>query len=90
MMPAGLAEVTAAKADGRWDVAYDSAKNMVVPDDLLKALKSHKKAVQFFNSLTKANVYAICWRLQTAKKPETRQKRMDLILEMLKKGQKFH
>jgi uncharacterized protein YdeI (YjbR/CyaY-like superfamily) len=63
---------------------------MVVPDDLLKALTKHKKAEQFFKSLNKANVYAIAWRLQTAKKPETRKKRMDLILEMLKRGEKFH
>lgn len=90
MTPAGLAHVTAAKGDGRWESAYDSPKNMTVPDDLLKALSKHKKAEQFFKTLNKANVYAIAWRLQTAKKPETRQKRMDLILGMLKKGQKFH
>jgi uncharacterized protein YdeI (YjbR/CyaY-like superfamily) len=90
MTHAGLVHVTTAKADGRWDGAYDSPKNMVVPDDLLKALTKHKKAEQFFKSLNKANVYAIAWRLQTAKKPETRKKRMDLILEMLKRGEKFH
>jgi uncharacterized protein YdeI (YjbR/CyaY-like superfamily) len=90
MTHAGLAHVTAAKADGRFEAAYDSPKNMVVPDDLLKALAKHKKAEQFFKSLNKANVYAIAWRLQTAKKPETRKKRMDVILEMLKKGEKFH
>lgn len=90
MTDAGLGPVTAAKADGRWEGAYDSPKNMEVPDDLLKALARHKKAEYFFKSLNKANVYAIAWRLQTAKKPETRKKRMDLILAMLKKGQKFH
>ena len=90
MKPAGLSQVASAKADGRWDGAYDSPKNMEVPDDLLKALAKHKKAEQFFKSLNKANVYAIAWRLQTAKKPETRQKRMDLILAMLKKGQTFN
>jgi uncharacterized protein YdeI (YjbR/CyaY-like superfamily) len=90
MTPAGLAHVASAKADGRWEGAYDSPKNMTVPDDLLKALAKHKKAEHFFKSLNKANVYAIAWRLQTAKKPETRKKRMDLILAMLKKGQKFH
>ena len=90
MAPAGLAHVASAKADGRWKSAYDSPKNMAVPNDLLKVLARHKKAEQFFKSLNKANVYAITWRLQTAKKPETRKKRMDLILEMLKKGQKFH
>jgi uncharacterized protein YdeI (YjbR/CyaY-like superfamily) len=90
MTPTGLAHVTAAKADGRWEVAYDSPKNMAVPDDLLEALLKDKKAEQFFKSLNKANVYAIAWRLQTAKKPETRKKRMDLILAMLKSEQKFH
>lgn len=90
MMPAGLGAVEAAKADGRWEAAYDSPKNMTVPDDFLQALAKHEKAEHFFKSLNKANVYAITWRLQTAKNAETRQKRMDLILEMLKNGQKFH
>ena len=90
MTHTGLAHVESAKADGRWEGAYDSPKNMAVSDDLLKALAKHKKAALFFKSLNKANVYAIAWRLQTAKKPETRHKRMDLILEMLKKGEKFH
>src|SRR6185437_4199211 len=79
MMPAGLAQVARAKADGRWEAAYDSSKNMAVPEDLLKELTKDKKAEQFFKSLSKANVYAITWRLQTAKKPETRKKRMDLV-----------
>lgn len=90
MKPAGLAEVEKAKADGRWDKAYDSPVNMKVPEDLLKALEKNKKAKVFFESLNKANKYAINWRLQTAKKPETRAKRMKRILEMLKKGEKFH
>jgi uncharacterized protein YdeI (YjbR/CyaY-like superfamily) len=90
MTHTGLPHVTTAKTDGRWERAYDSPKNMVVPDDLLRAIARHKKAERFFKSLNKANVYAIAWRLQTAKRPETRKKRMDLILAMLKKGQKFH
>ncbi len=90
MSPAGLAHVASAMNDGRWDAAYDSPKNMTVPADFLKGLSKHKKAEQFFKSLNKANVYAIAWRLQTAKKPETRQKRKEQILAMLKKGQKFH
>jgi uncharacterized protein YdeI (YjbR/CyaY-like superfamily) len=63
---------------------------MTVPDDLLEALSKDSKSAEFFNSLSKANKYAINWRLQTAKKPETREKRMKDILEMLAKGQKFH
>ena len=90
MAPAGLAQVAAAKKDGRWESAYDSPKDMVVPDDFLKALSKHKKAEQFFNTLNKTNRYSIVWRLQTAKKPETRERRMKQIIETLKKGEKFH
>ena len=90
MTPAGLADVASAKADGRWESAYDSPEDMTVPDDLLQSIAKHKKAEQFFKSLNKTNLYAIAWRLQTSKKPETRKKRMDLILAMLKKEQKFH
>ncbi len=90
MKPAGLKEVKAAKADGRWEQAYDSPSNMVVPSDFLKELGKHKKAEAFFKTLNKTNTYAIAWRLQTARKPETRIKRMKAILEMLKKGEKFH
>jgi uncharacterized protein YdeI (YjbR/CyaY-like superfamily) len=90
MEAAGIKEVEAAKADGRWDQAYDSPRDMVVPSDFLKELAKNKKAQAFFKTLNKTNIYAIAWRLQTAKKPETRNKRMKLILEMLKKGEKFH
>ncbi len=90
MQPAGLAKVEAAKKDGRWQAAYDSQKNMTVPEDFLKQLSKNKKAKAFFESLNKANTYAIAWRLQTAKKPETREKRMKAILETLAKGGKFH
>jgi len=90
MRPAGLKQIEAAKADGRWQQAYDSPAVMSVPDDFLKQLNKNKKAKKFFESLNKSNVYAITWRLQTAKKPETREKRMKVILEMLDKGEKFH
>ena len=90
MTPAGLAQIDAAKKDGRWKGAYDSPKKMQVPPDFLQLLSKNKKAFSFFKTLNKANVYAITWRLQTAKKPETREKRMHTILEMLKKSQKFH
>lgn len=90
MKPAGLAEVEAAKADGRWEQAYESPSNMTVPADFLDELAKHKKAKAFFETLNKTNIYSIVWRLQTAKKPETRIKRMQAILEMLKKGEKFH
>lgn len=90
MAPAGLREVEAAKSDGRWDSAYDSPKNIAVPADFLKELKKNKKAYEFFLTLNKANTYAIAWRLQTAKKPETREKRMDAILAMMRRGEKLH
>lgn len=90
MTPAGLAVIEAAKSDGRWTKAYDSPGSAKVPDDFLKALENNKKAKTFFETLDKRNVYSIVYRLQTAKKPETREKRMKLILEMLKKGRKFH
>ena len=90
MSPSGLREVEAAKADGRWDGAYDSPSKMSVPKDFLMELAKNKKAKTFYEALNKANTYAITWRLQTARKPETRQKRMVAILEMLAKGQKFH
>ena len=90
MQPAGLLAVEKAKADGRWEQAYDSQSNMSIPDDFLKALDKNKKAKAFFATLNKANLYAIGYRLQTAKKPETREKRMKAILEMLSNGKKFH
>ncbi len=90
MRPAGLAEVHAAQEDGRWNTAYDSPSIAVVPQDFLKELRRDKKAQTFFNTLNKTNLYSISYRLQTAKKPETREKRMKVILEMMRKGEKFH
>ena len=90
MTPAGLKQVEAAKADGRWSAAYDSPRNASPPEDFLKALHKNKKAKAFFTTLNKANIYSITYRLQTAKKPETRQKRLKMILGMLSRGEKFH
>jgi len=90
MTQAGLKEIEAAKVDGRWERAYDSPSAMQVPLDFLKLLGTNKKAKAFFDTLNKANVYAIAWRLQTAKKPETRERRMKAILEMLSRGERFH
>lgn len=90
MQQAGMHQVELAKADGRWQQAYDSAKNMKVPEDFLQQLSKNKKAKAFFDGLNKANQYAIAWRLQTAKKPETRGKRLKQILQMMKEGKKFH
>lgn len=90
MQARGLKEIEAAKADGRWERAYDSPANSQVPEDFLQLLKKNKPAWQFFQTLNKTNTFAITWRLQTAKKPETREKRMHTIIAMLEKGQKFH
>lgn len=90
MKPAGLKAVESAKADGRWDAAYDSQSKATVPDDFQKALEKSVVAKKFFATLNSANRYAILFRIQTAKKPETRAKRIDQFIEMLKKGEKFH
>jgi uncharacterized protein YdeI (YjbR/CyaY-like superfamily) len=90
METAGMQQVELARADGRWQQAYDSPKNMKVPEDFLEQLSTNKKAKAFFDGLNKANQYAIAWRLQTAKKPETRKKRMKEILKMMRDGKKFH
>jgi len=90
MKPAGLTHIHTAKKDGRWEGAYDSPANMEIPPDFLQALKKNKKAEVFFKTLNRANLYAIGWRLQTAKKPETRARRMAAILTQLKAGNKFH
>ncbi|GAB3784598.1 YdeI/OmpD-associated family protein [Dyella agri] len=90
MTAAGLKEVDAARADGRWAAAYDSPANATVPPEFLKELARNKKASQFYASLNRANLYAIAYRLQTAKLPETKIKRMKQIIEMLARGEKFH
>jgi uncharacterized protein YdeI (YjbR/CyaY-like superfamily) len=90
MTPSGQAEIAAAKKDGRWKTAYDSPSKTTFPEEFLAVLSKNKKAQAFFGSLNKANRYAISYRLQTAKKPETKARRMKMILEMLRKGEAFH
>lgn len=90
MKAAGLTEVKEAKSDGRWKAAYDSPSKASIPEDFLSALSKNKKAKTFFETLNRANLYSIVWRLQTAQKPETRDRRMKAILEMLANGKKFH
>jgi len=90
MRPAGLAQMQSAKEDGRWDKAYDSPSTMTIPEDFLHLLAQNKKAKSFYESLNRTNMYAIAWRIQTAKKPETRARRIQKILEMLSNGEKFH
>ena len=90
MRPQGLAAVEAAKADGRWDRAYDSPSTSQAHPDFLKQLAKDEKAKVFYATLSKANLYAIHYRLQTAKRPETLARRIELVLEMLQRRQTFH
>lgn len=90
MAPSGQAQIDAAKADGRWQQAYDSPANMQIPKDFLQQMEQRPKARAFFDTLNKTNLYSIAWRLQTAKTEATRTRRMQTILDMLDKGEKFH
>jgi uncharacterized protein YdeI (YjbR/CyaY-like superfamily) len=90
MRPAGLAEVEAAKADGRWEAAYEGSRNAKVPADLQRELDANPEASTFFATLDSANRYAILYRLDEAKKPETRARRLQKFVAMLKRGEKLH
>ncbi len=90
MRPSGLRVVEEAKKDGRWNQAYDSPSTATIPQEFYEVLKRHKRAESFFSTLTKSNRYAIAWRLQTAKKEETKKARIEKIVIMLEKQQKFH
>jgi uncharacterized protein YdeI (YjbR/CyaY-like superfamily) len=87
MKPSGLKAVEAAKQDGRWDAAYASQKNIEVPADFQSALEKNKKARAFFESLTSSRRYSFLFRVTTAKKAETREKRIRQFVEMLAKGE---
>ncbi len=84
----GLVHVLAAKADGRWENAYSSAREMKVPADFLAAVESRPEVKQFFETLNKSNQYAITYGLTTAKKPETRQRRFEKFMDMLAREEK--
>ena len=90
MKPAGLRAVDAAKADGRWDAAYASQSRATVPDDLQAALDASPEARAFFETLTGANRYAILYRVQAAKKPETRARRIAQFVAMLERHETIH
>lgn len=87
MKPSGLRAVEAAKQDGRWEAAYSSQKAIEVPADFQSALDKNKKAKVFFEGLTSSRRYAFLFRIETAKKAETRQKRIQQFVEMLAKGE---
>jgi uncharacterized protein YdeI (YjbR/CyaY-like superfamily) len=90
MRPSGLAAVERAKADGRWDAAYDSPSKATVPDDLAAALAANPRASAFFATLDATNRYAVLHRVHTAKKVETRARRISQFVEMLARGEKLH
>ena len=90
MQRAGLREVEAAKADGRWEAAYNGSSSMEVPAELADALAKNRKAKAFFDALDKANRFSFCWRVQTAKKPETRIARAKKFVAMLAQGERIH
>lgn len=90
MRPPGLAEIERAKADGRWDAAYDGPRNATVPDDLAAALEAEPKAAEFFGTLNSTNRYAIIYRVQDAKRPETRARRIAKFVAMLANGEKLY
>lgn len=91
MQPAGLREVEAAKQDGRWEAAYQSQSGLVVPpEDFQAELDKNPQARDFFTTLNSVNRYAIYFRIQNAKKPETRQRRIQQFITMLAEHKKIH
>jgi uncharacterized protein YdeI (YjbR/CyaY-like superfamily) len=90
MKPSGLAEVERARTDGRWDRAYASPTNATVPPDLRQALDQNHDAAAFFATLNSQNRYAVLWRIETARKPETRARRIEKLVAMLSRGERFH
>ena len=90
MQAAGLRQVELARADGRWDMAYESQRTIGVPEDLQVALNQHPAAGAFFATLDSANRYAVLYRVTTAKKPETRAARIVKLVEMLDRNEKIH
>jgi uncharacterized protein YdeI (YjbR/CyaY-like superfamily) len=90
MKPAGLKAVERAKQDGRWDAAYDSPSVSTVPPDFQARLNKSAKAKAFFATLNSANRYAILFRIQTAKKAETRARKIEQFIEMLERKEKLH
>jgi len=89
MRAAGLAEIERAKADGRWHAAYDSPRAATVPADLQAALTANRRAQRFFDTLNRQSRFAMLFRIQTAKKPETRARRITQFVAMLARGEKL-
>jgi len=90
MQPSGYHQVELAKADGRWEAAYDPQSKIIIPDDLQRELDQNPAAKEFFNTLGSQNRYAILHRIQDAKKPETRARRIHKFVDMLARNQKIY
>ncbi|NML50267.1 hypothetical protein HHL19_11390 [Streptomyces sp. R302] len=90
MRPPGQAEIDRAKADGRWDAAYDGSKAATVPDDFAAALAAEPAAAAFFETLDRRNRFAVLYRIQEPKRAETRTRRIEKYVAMLAKGEKPH
>ena len=90
MKLAGLSAIELAKQDGRWDAAYESQKNISVPDDFQAALDKNAKAKAFFTTLNSVNRYAILFRIHNVKRAETRTRRIQQFMEMLERGEKLY
>jgi uncharacterized protein YdeI (YjbR/CyaY-like superfamily) len=90
MGPAGRSEVERAKADGRWDAAYKGQRTASIPEDLQRELDHHPDAAAAFAELDARDRYSIIWRINDAKRPETRQRRITTYLDMLRRGERIH
>jgi uncharacterized protein YdeI (YjbR/CyaY-like superfamily) len=90
MKPAGLKAIESAKQDGRWQAAYEASSKITVPEDFQQELDKSPQAKAFFATLNRQNRYAILFRIQTAKKPETRAKRIQQFIGMLEKNEKIY
>ena len=90
MQPAGLAAIASAKENGQWEAAYDSPSGSTVPSDFQAALDANPQAKAFFETINRVNRYAILWRIQTAKKAETRLRKVEEFIGMLERGEKIH
>ncbi|MGC2660581.1 MAG: YdeI/OmpD-associated family protein [Bryobacteraceae bacterium] len=90
MKPAGLEAIETAKKNGQWEAAYDPPKTAVVPEDLQAALDANPRAKAFFATLNATNRYSVLWRIQTVKRAETRARKIEQMVAMLERGEKFH
>jgi uncharacterized protein YdeI (YjbR/CyaY-like superfamily) len=90
MKPAGQAQIDAAKEDGRWDAAYAPQSSQAIPEDFQRALEQNPKANEFFKTLRGVRRYSFVYRIQDAKRPETRARRIEQFINMLANGQTHH